>query len=183
MILLICLLTLPFVTQANSGITEDFGIKANVLWPFYPGGKYRITVRKALNSSKDFRTEGHLGLSVQTPVNRDTEGKWSEQAVLLGFRQYFASPFLFELVTGIGQSKLENHVTTGLDYEATAVEVHLSFGYEWMLSKNWSMDVQAGAAKVLSKSEDWPVFKDSSLTEEVDEEVIPTGAIHITYWF
>jgi hypothetical protein len=181
--LCLCLLICPIISSADSGVSRDFGIKANVLWPFYPGGKYRLTARKALNSSKDYRTEGHLGLSFQVPVDRDTEGRWSEQAVLIGFRQYLASPLHFELVTGIGKSKLENHVKTGLDYEATAVEVHVSFGYEWMLSANWSVDVQAGAAKVLSKSEDWPVYKDSSLTEEVGEEVIPTGAIHITYWF
>jgi hypothetical protein len=182
-LLLICLIIVTLSPGAETRPLPDTGISVNVLWPFYPGGSYRVRFRQALNSSSEYRTEGHLGLSVGTPKDRDVEGRFSERSVLIGGRQYIGSPFHFEFTVGLGKGKLENAVKTGKTYESDDVDVHLNFGYEWMLASSWSLDIQAGAGKVVSKSNPWPIYKDSTLTEEVGEQVFPTGSIHLVYWF
>lgn len=158
------------------------GIRANVLWPFYPGSKYRLALRHSLHKNLEFRTEALIGGSLSAPKQRDTEGKFSEFAGLFGIRQYLIGPFNFEILASYGQSHLENHVTTGKDYYSRDLELVGVAGYEWMLHENWSVDIQAGLGRVVAKSNPWPIYKDDSLEDEVGEETFPLGAVHVTFW-
>ncbi|HYX39132.1 MAG TPA: DUF3575 domain-containing protein [Oligoflexus sp.] len=97
-------------------------------------------------------------------------------------RQYLAGPFNFEILASYGQSRLENHVTTGKNYDSRDLELIGAAGYEWMLHENWSVDIQAGLGRVVSKSNPWPIYKDDSLKKEVGEETIPLGAVHVAFW-
>ena len=104
--------------------------------------------------------------------------------MILGVRQYFASPFHGELNVNPGQSRLKNHVKTKNDYTSTDLEVQAFLGYEWRLSKSFTLDLQAGAVQVLSKSNDWPVYENDDLAKVREEEpIVPVGVINITYWF
>jgi hypothetical protein len=158
------------------------GIRVNVLWPFYPGDLYRIAMRHSFNETSPYRTEGLFGLGLSLPKNRDTEGRFSEQHIMVGIRQYFASSWNAEFGLLIGPSKLENHVTTKRTYKSIDLNLQGGVGYEWMITNHWSIDLQAGAGKTVAKSDPWPIYKDSSLKEEVGEEIFPFGSINVTFW-
>ena len=55
----------------------DSGIKVNVLWPIYPGNRYRVAWRYSLHSNDKYRTELSLGLGYTGEEDRKTEGKFS----------------------------------------------------------------------------------------------------------
>jgi hypothetical protein len=171
-----------FNLQASEQRFPDHGLRLNVLWPLYPGKKYRAAYRLALHDQHQFRTELIVGLGVSLPEDRDTEGRFSEANVSMAIRQYFASPWHLELMTAYGQSRLENHVTTSRDYTSRDLEFMGLVGYEWRLAEFWSLDLQAGAGKVVQKSNPWPIYKDKTLEKEIGEVAIPIGVLHLTYW-
>lgn len=168
---------------ADAPALPSQGVRANVLWPIYPGKNYRLAYRQRLSSSAGFRTDGLLGFGISTPRERDTEGRFSEASVTLGVRQFLASPFHLELQAAIGRSKLLRHVTENRDYRSTDVELMALAGYEWMLASWLSLDVQAGIGRVVSKSNPWPIYEDATLTNAVGEQMMPIGAINLTFWF
>lgn len=175
-----------FASVAHAGNLglADSGIKVNVLWPIYPGDRYRIAWRYALHSSESYRTELGIGLGYTAEKYRKTEGKFSEAHLILGVRQYFGSPFHGELNINPGRSQLKDHVTQNKDYKSTDLEVQALFGYEWRLNKSFTLDLQAGAIRVVSKSNEWPVYENEDLTKVQDEEpIVPVGVINVTYWF
>jgi hypothetical protein len=181
----LCLLVLIGSTaQAESLSLADSGIKVNVLWPIYPGNRYRVAWRYALHSGDSYRTELNLGLGYTGEEDRKTEGKFSEVHAILGVRQYFGSAFHGELNVNPGQSQLKDHVTKKKDYTSTDLEVQAFLGYEWRLSKSFTLDLQAGAVQVVSKSNYWPVYEDDDLAKELDgEPIVPVGLVNVTYWF
>jgi hypothetical protein len=155
----------------------------NVLWPLFPGNKYRLGYRLALHDQPAYRTEFIVGLGVSLPEDRDTEGRFSEASGALAMRQYFGSAWHVELMVAYGQSRLEDHVTTGLDYRSWDLELMGLIGYEWRLAKSWSLDLQAGAGKVVQKSNPWPIYEDDTLQKEIGEVLAPVGTVNLTYWF
>ncbi|HYX32235.1 MAG TPA: hypothetical protein VE954_03925 [Oligoflexus sp.] len=182
-ILVLCVLFTSLKGQSKDAYDPPLtGIRVNVLWPFYPGDLYRIAMRHSLNEHSPYRTEGIVGLGISLPKNRDTEGRFSEQHVMVGVRQFFASPLNAEFGILIGPSKLENHVSTKRDYKSQDINLQGAIGYEWMVASNWSLDLQAGLAKTVAKSDPWPIYKNDSLKEEVGEEIFPIGSINVTYW-
>jgi hypothetical protein len=159
------------------------GVRLNVLWPIYPGNKYRFAYRHQLNANTNFRTDGLIGLGISTPEDRDTEGRFSETSVVLGVRQFLDSPFHLEMQAAIGRSRLERHVTENRDYRSTDIELMVLAGYEWSIASWISVDLQAGVAKVAHKSNPWPIYEDNTLAKNVGEQIAPVGAVNVTLWF
>lgn len=208
------LLFLLFLLIFQNGLRSEpialpkHGIRSNVLWPVYPGGKFRFAYRRALHGNSEWRTDLLLGLNHSAPEKRDTEGLFTETSGILGFRQFFASPWHFELQAAYGRSSLTNAVSPGpfnarslalgltdvnllileevsrkRNYTSLDLEVMGLVGYEWKLNDHWSIDLQFGGAKVVSKSNAWPIYSDSNRTKLSQEQIIPVGVVNITYWF
>lgn len=169
--------------QASEQQLPDQGLRVNVLWPIFPGKKYRLAYRLALHDQASYRTELIAGFGVSLPEDRDTEGRFSEASGSLALRQYLAHTWHVELMTAYGQGYLQDHVTTKLDYRSWDLELMGLIGYEWRLAKSWSLDLQAGAGKVVQKSNPWPIFENNTLKKEVGEQLMPVGTLHLTYWF
>jgi hypothetical protein len=184
------------------------GIRSNVLWPIFPGGKFRFAYRRSLHDNQTWRTDLLLGIGYSAPERRSTEGTFTETSGILGFRQFFSSPWHFEFQAAYGRSNITRAVSPGLlnprtlalgladtnyliydelfrrkSYSSLDLELMGLVGYEWKLSDNWSIDLQAGVAKVVSKSDPWPTYADSTRVRLVGESAIPVGVVNITYWF
>jgi hypothetical protein len=168
--------------HADSPTFPSQGIRANVLWPIFPGNKYRVAFRQRLSASTEFRTDGLIGLGISTPEDRETEGRFSEASVVLGVRQFLASPVHVEIQAAIGRSLLQRHVTENRDYRSTDIEIMILAGYEWSLTSWLSLDLQAGIMKVISKSNPWPIYENATLTQEVGERIAPVGVVNLTFW-
>lgn len=168
--------------QASEQQLPVHGLRLNVLWPLYPGKKYRLSYRLALHDQPAYRTEFILGYGVSLPKDRDTEGRFSEASGSFALRQYMGQAWHIELMGAYGQSHLENHVSTKLDYRSWDLEFMGLIGYEWRLAKSWSLDMQGGAGKVVQKSNPWPIYEDGTLQKEIGEVPYPVGTLHLTYW-
>jgi hypothetical protein len=68
-------------------------------------------------------------------------------------------------------------------YTSDDLEIMGLVGYEWILSENWSIDFQVGGAKVVSKSNPWPIYTNDNRTNLAKEQILPIGVVNITYWF
>ena len=183
--ILLSVLALGFLAaelQASERL-PDHGLRINVLWPIYPGKKYRLAYRLALHDQANYRTELIVGLGVDLPEERATEGRFSASSGSLALRQYFGKAWHVELMAAYGQGRLEDAVKTKLDYRSWDLELMGLIGYEWQLAKSWSLDLQGGAGKVVQKSNPWPIYEDDTLTKEVGEQAMPLGTLHLTYWF
>lgn len=206
-VLLFSLLTTNSVHSEPLSLPKQ-GIRSNVLWPIYPGGVFRFAYRRALHENIEWRTDILLGVAHSIPERRDTEGTFSDTSALLGFRQFFASPWHFEIQATYGRGRVRNAVSPGpfnpstlalwlndvnlliLDevtrrrnYNGLDLQVMGLFGYEWKWGDHWSIDLQFGGSKVVSKSDPWPIYSDSSRTQLSKEQIIPVGVVNITYWF
>jgi hypothetical protein len=172
------------VAHAEKLNLADSGLKINVLWPIYPGKRYRVSWRYAIHSNDSFRTELGIGLGYTGEQNRKTEGKFAETHLILGVRQYFGSPFHGEFNLNPGQSQLRDHVTEKKNYTSTDIEAQAFLGYEWRLSKSLTFDLQAGALQVVSKTNEWIIYENEDLTKvQKEEPIVPVGLINVTYWF
>ncbi|MCU0824580.1 MAG: hypothetical protein MUF77_08040 [Leptospira sp.] len=184
------------------------GFRSNILWPIFPGGKFRFVYRRSLHANEAWRTDLLLGLGHSVPENRPTEGTFTETSGILGFRQFLKSPWHFEFQAAYGRSRLTQAVSPGptslrslalasnsidlyvlgeliqkRSYTSMDLELMALIGYEWKLSENWSLDLQAGVAKVVSKSNPWPIYADANRREMVGETALPVGVVNATYWF
>lgn len=184
------------------------GFRSNVLWPIFPGGKFRFVYRRSLHSNAAWRTDLLLGVGHSLPENRPTEGTFTETSGILGFRQFWNSAWHLEFQAAYGRSRLTQAVSPGptsltslalistsvdlfvLDevarkrsYTSMDLELMGLIGYEWKLADNWSLDLQAGVAKVVSKSNPWPIYADENRREMVGESALPVGVVNVTYWF
>ncbi|MCZ8342768.1 MAG: hypothetical protein O9301_07035 [Leptospira sp.] len=184
------------------------GFRSNVLWPIFPGGKFRFVYRRSLHSNESWRTDLLLGVGHSVPENRPTEGTFTETSGILGFRQFLNSSWHVEFQAAYGRSRLTQAVSPGptslrslalasasldlfvLDevarkrsYTSMDLELMGLFGYEWKFAENWSVDLQAGVAKVVAKSNPWPIYADANRREMVGETALPVGVVNVTYWF
>lgn len=189
-------------------VLPNHGFRTNILWPIYPGGEFRFFYRGSLHDNQEYRTEGLVGLGFTLPDPRSTEGTFSERAGIIGIRQFISSPWHFEFQIHGGRTRLKNAVSPGLsnletlglvladpqyflvselirkrDYSSNDLKLMGVFGYEWKLGDNWSIDLQAGAAKIVSKSNPWPIYTDSNRTSLAKENIFPVGVVNVTYWF
>lgn len=184
------------------------GVTSNILWPIYPGGKFRFYYRKEINPNDKWRTDLLLGVSHSLPDNRPTEGIFSETSGILGIRQFLSSPWHIEMQVVHGRGSLTSAVAPGFqnqrtillattdtnllvydeilrtkNYSSKDTELLGLVGYEWKLSEKWSIDLQVGIGKLVSKSNPWPVYADSNRTKTVGESIIPIATVNMTYWF
>lgn len=186
----ISLLILGLVSLlANSAIAQKkqmeskYAIETDILWPFLVQTTRTHFIIKIWEKSK---LSGHVyvGLNIDFPEDRDTEGRFADYSIASGYRQYFWKGLHLEFSQTTGLGVLQNHVTTRKTYNSFDWLVSGYIGYKFDFAKNkFYVLPQFGIAQVLYKSNPWPTFEDKTLTKEVDEIPLVLGSLRIGYNF
>ncbi len=158
---------------------RKWGAEANVLFPIYPGKKINAKVTRTLWQSGNLRGDALLGFNIGLPDDRDTEGRFSEVAAAWGYRQYFGRGFNVELYNVTGLGKLEKSVRNGQYYNSFDWLVAGLVGYQIPLGSRFYVLPQFGYAKVVYKSDPWPVLDEDDRTKEVGETAFPFGGVQV----
>lgn len=134
---IILLLAVIFVNTAiaqDKERADDFlksAVEIDALWPFYPG-----TLRAHYTRTLWQKGDLLLGVNIDFPVNRDTEGRFADYSIASGYRQYFWKGFHVEFNQTTGLGVLENHVSTGETYRGFDWLISGYIGYKFDVAKN-----------------------------------------------
>lgn len=179
---IILLLAVIFVNTAiaqDKERADDFlksAVEIDALWPFYPG-TLRAHYTRTLWQKGDLKGDLLLGVNIDFPVNRDTEGRFADYSIASGYRQYFWKGFHVEFNQTTGLGVLENHVSTGETYRGFDWLISGYIGYKFDVAKKFYILPQFGIAGVVYKSNPWPIFEDKTLTNEVGESPFLLGSL------
>lgn len=126
----------------------------------------------------------YAGLNIDFPRLRETEGRFADYSIALGYRQYLWKGLHLEYSQTTGLGVIQNHVSTKKDYNSFDWLVSGYIGYKIELAKNkFNILPQFGIAKVLFKSNPWPIYEDKLLTKEIGEEPFLLGSLRLGYNF
>ena len=84
-----------------------------------------------------------------------------------------------------GYGRLRNHVSTGRDYDSFDLLTAGTAGYKFEFGKRkriYSI-LQMGIAKVIYKSDPWPIYEDATLIKEAGEQVFFYGGVQFGFNF
>lgn len=156
-----------------------YAIETDILWPVFPGAtRTHFTVK--LWQKGHLRGDVYAGINVDFPRNRDTEGRFADYSLATGYRQYFWKGLHLEFSQTTGLGVLQNHVTTGKTYNSFDWLVSGYVGYKFEFSrKKLYLLPQFGIARVLYKSNPWPIYEDATLAKEVGESPFMLGALRL----
>jgi hypothetical protein len=185
--LILLLAISSFLTMSAFAQTKEkikrYGIETDILWPFFPGAtRTHFTIK--LWEKGHFRGDIYVGINVDFPKNRETEGRFADYSIASGYRQYFWKGLHLEFSQTTGLGVLQNHVTTGQTY----------YGFDWLISgyvgykveffrKKLYVIPQFGVAGVIYKSNPWPIYEDNTLTKEIGEAPFLLGSLRFGYNF
>jgi hypothetical protein len=155
------------------------GAEVDVLWPIFPGA-FRAQYTRTLWQKGNLKGDLILGVNIDFPQDRPTEGTFSDYSIVTGYRQYFYKGFHAEFNQTTGLGVLEDHVTTGKTYNSFDWLVNLSVGYKIPFGKSrFYLTPQLGFAYVVYKSNPWPIYEDDGLSTEVGESPFFQGAVRL----
>ncbi|AQG78004.1 hypothetical protein [Spirosoma montaniterrae] len=106
-----------------------WSVEANLLWPIFPGNIYSAKVLRTLYSKGRTAGEAYVGLLHRPYEFRAEEGRFSNSALLFGYRQYVWKGLNAEWYNAIGPGRLEGSVVDGRSYRSTDYEVGVLVGY------------------------------------------------------
>lgn len=178
-LLLSTLLALTFsTTSAQSGPSDQkFGLETDVLWPFFPGATRTHFTIKLWDNGR-LRGDVYVGVNIDFPQDRETEGNFADYSIASGYRQYLWKGLHVEFSQTTGLGVLKDHVTTGLTYRSFDWLVSGYAGYKFEFAqRRFYVIPQAGIASVVYKSNPWPIYEDNTLTKEVGESPFPLGSL------
>ena len=170
---------------ANSAIAQlerkesKFGIETDILWPFLTQAtRTHFTVK--LWQKGHLRGDIYVGLNIDFPRDRETEGRFADYSLASGYRQYFWKGLHAEFSQTTGLGVLRNHVTTGKTYNSFdwLITGYVGYKFEFARKKLYVLP-QFGMAGVIFKSNAWPIYEDNTLTKEVGESPFPLGVLEI----
>lgn len=160
-----------------------FGLETDILWPFFPGAT-RTHVTAKLWQKGQLRGDVYAGVNVDFPQDRETEGRFADYSVASGYRQYFWRGLHAEFSQTTGLGVLQDHVTTGKTYNSFDWLMSGYVGYKYQFpGRKLYIVPQFGIARVVYKSNPWPIFEDKTLTRQVGETPFPLGALRLGYSF
>jgi hypothetical protein len=179
---LIVLLTIPIFAQIEKK-ESAYGLETDILWPFFPGAtRTHFTIK--LWEKGNLRGDVYIGINVDFPQNRETEGRFADYSIASGYRQYFWKGLHVEFSQTTGLGVLQNHVTTGKTYNSFDWLGTGYIGYKFQFSKKkFYVLPQFGIAQVIYKSNPWPIYEDNTLTKEVGETPFMLGSLRLGYTF
>ena len=163
------------VTAQTAQKESKFGIETDILWPFLvQTTRTHFTVK--LWQKGHLRGDVYVGLNIDFPRERETEGRFADYSLASGYRQYFWKGLHAEFSQTTGLSVLQNHVTTGKTYNSFDWLITGYVGYKFEFArKKFYILPQFGIAGVFYKSNPWPIYEDNTLTKEVGESPFMLG--------
>lgn len=175
------------ITTSSFAQTEQKGskyaIETDILWPFLVQTTRTHFIIK-LWEKGNLRGDVYVGLNIDFPRDRATEGRFADYSIASGYRQYFWKGLHIEFSQTTGLGVLENHVTTGETYNSFdwLGTGYVGYKFEFAKKKLYILP-QFGIAQVLYKSNPWPVYEDETLTIEVGESPFMLGSLRFGYNF
>ncbi len=162
---------------------NKFAIETDILWPFLVNTTRSHFIFK-LWEKRNLKGEIYTGLNIDFPRLRETEGRFADYSLALGYRQYLWKGLHLEYSQTTGLGVLQNHVSTQKDYKSFDWLVSGYLGYKIEFGKNkFYLLPQFGIAKVVFKSNPWPIFENNTLTKEIGEEPFLLGSLRLGYNF
>jgi hypothetical protein len=164
-------------------LVNRWSIETDVLWPVFPGAT-RTHVLYQLWQKGQLRGDIYGGINIDFPQNRETEGRFSDYSIASGYRQYLWKGAHIEFSQTIGMGLLQNHVSTGKTYTSFDWLMTGYAGYRFTFArKKLYVLPQFGIARVIYKSNPWPIYADKTLSTEVGETLFPLGSLRFGYSF
>jgi hypothetical protein len=160
-----------------------YSIETDILWPIFPGAtRTHFTIK--LWQKGDLRGDVYAGINVDFPQKRETEGRFADYSIASGYRQYFWKGLHLEYSQTTGLGVLQNHVTTGKTYNSFdwLATGYIGYKFEFPGKKLYVLP-QFGVARVIYKSNPWPIYEDNTLTKEVGETPFMLGSLRFGYNF
>lgn len=154
------------------------GIEVDIIWPFVAQA-FRAHYTHTLWQKNEMRGDLILGINIDFPRDRDTEGNFADYSISSGYRQYFWKGLHAEFNQTTGLGVLKDHVTTGETYNSFDWLMAGYVGYRFNIAKKWYAIPQFGISGVVYKSNPWPIYKDETLSEEVGEEPFMVGTLRV----
>lgn len=160
-----------------------YAIETDILWPFLvQTTRTHFTIK--LWEKGNLRGDVYVGLNIDFPRGRATEGRFADYSIASGYRQYFWKGLHLEFSQTTGLGVLQNHVTTGKTYHSFDWLGTGYIGYKFEFAKKkFYILPQFGVAQVLYKSNPWPIYEDETLTKEVGETPFMLGSLRFGYNF
>lgn len=162
---------------------SKYGIETDILWPILVKAK-RTHLTAKLWQRKQLRGDVYVGLNIDFPRLRDTEGRFADYRLASGYRQYFWKGLHAEFSQTTGIGVLQNHVKTGKTYKSFDWLITGYVGYKFeFVHKKFYVLPQFGVAGVIYKSNPWPIYQDNTLSKEVAESPFLLGSLRLGYNF
>ncbi|MFN6175937.1 MAG: autotransporter outer membrane beta-barrel domain-containing protein [Flavobacteriales bacterium] len=164
--------------SGQAGPTEHkYGLETDVLWPFFPGATRTHFTIKLWDNGR-LRGDVYVGVNIDFPQDRETEGNFADYSLASGYRQYLWKGLHVEFSQTTGLGVLKDHVTTGKTYNSFdwLVSGYAGYKFEFAQRKFYILP-QAGIAYVAYKSNPWPIYEDATLTKEVGETPFMLGSL------
>lgn len=167
----------------NEKAPSRWSLETDALWPIFPGAT-RTHVLYQLWQKGQFRGDVYGGLNIDFPQNRETEGRFADYSIASGYRQYLWKGLHLEFSQTTGMGVLQNHVTTGKTYRSFDWLMTGYTGYRFTFArKKLYLLPQFGIARVVYKSNPWPIYADKTLSSEVGETPFLLGSLRFGYNF
>jgi hypothetical protein len=154
------------------------GIETDIIWPFVAQA-FRAHYTLTLWQKNELRGDLIVGINIDFPRHRETEGNFADYSIASGYRQYFWKGFHVEFNQTTGLGILKDHVSTGKTYRSFDWLMAGYMGYRFNIAKKWYAIPQFGISGVVYKSNPWPIYKDETLSKEVGEEPFMVGTLRV----
>jgi hypothetical protein len=179
---IVSLLTNSVIAQSEQKESK-YGIETDILWPFLvQTTRTHFTVK--LWQKGHLRGDVYVGLNIDFPRERETEGRFADYSLASGYRQYFWKGLHAEFSQTTGLGVLQDHVTTGKTYNSFDWLITGYVGYKFEFArKKFYVLPQFGVAGVIYKSNPWPIYDDNTLPKEVGESPFMLGSLRFGYNF
>lgn len=175
-------LTTSILAQ-NEQRENKYSLETDILWPFLVQSTRTHFIIK-LWQKGNLRGDIYAGINMDFPRDRETEGRFADYSLASGYRQYFWKGLHAEFSQTTGLGVLENHVTTGKTYRSFdwLITGYVGYKFEFNRRKLYLLP-QFGVAKVIYKSNPWPIYEDNTLQKEVGETPFMLGSLRFGYNF
>jgi hypothetical protein len=174
-ITLLC--SMAFAQSEQKG--SKYGLETDILWPFLvQTTRTHFTIK--LWQKGNLRGDAYIGVNIDFPRDRETEGRFADYSLASGYRQYFWKGLHVEFSQTTGLGVLQNHVTTGKTYNSFdwLGTGYIGYKFEFAKKKLYILP-QFGIAQVLYKSNPWPIYEDETLTKEMGETPFMLGSLRL----
>jgi hypothetical protein len=173
----------PGHAQNEAAPPRRLSIETDILWPVFPGAT-RTHVLYQVWQKGQLRGDIYAGINIDFPQNRETEGRFADYSIASGCRQYLWKGLHVEFSQTTGIGVLQNHVSTGRTYRSFDWLITGYAGYRFTFARNKLYVLpQFGLARVIYKSNPWPIYADKTLNKEVGETPFPLGSLRFGYNF